>query len=587
KWLEKTMLGKQLHPFPFRSPPDRPRYTGCFHTLQAQFIRPAWVLLRVDPGIYCCCTRCYPVATQQPCVFGNLEGIIQIAAHHCREGLVMLDSAASSPRLKRMLGFGLYSLVMLPVSFLILAYAGKPGSQSGPEPGSPKRWPAVAPFLSMPPCPPSKWVAAPAFPFLKFQSPVFLTCAPHSHRLFVCEREGTIRSFDNNPAATSAPVFLDIRSRCQGFDDCGLLGLAFHPEFGQSGSPNRGFFYISYQHSTAPTEGPERPKPWLTARNRLARFTVPDGSDVADPDSELVLIDQEDRSLWHNGGAIFFGPQDGFLYVSLGDEGGLDDECHNTQRIDRNLFSGVIRIDVNKDPARSHPILRQPISGKTAEYFIPNDNPFVGVPGALEEFWCIGLRSPHTMTCDPVTGRIWSGDVGDCGGDSREEINLIEKGGNYQWNYAEGTAQKHPRPPSIIGVEKPPVYEYSRMSGNNCVIGGYVYRGETHATELGGMYIFGDNASGRIWALAYREGRPVETIPLTSLPATARYYEGLSSFGVDDRGELYLCVLGRPDKPSGAILKLERATSPAGLPVPSVLSQSLSGEFSHEIRGPW
>ena len=356
-----------------------------------------------------------------------------------------------------------------------------------------------------------------------------------------------------------------ISARCQGWDDSGLLGLAFHPEFVRDGSPNRGYFYVAYNYTDRPTPGPDRPPIDTPTYNRLSRFTVPDGAEIADPDSELVLIDQRNDNLWHNGGALFFHPDDGFLYLSLGDEGY---DSGNTQRIDRDLFSGVIRIDIDcRGGSISHPPVKQPRTGTTAHYFIPNDNPWVGVPGALEEFWCIGLRSPHRMTYDPVGKKIWLGDVGE---GSREEINLIEKGGNYQWRYKEGTLDgPHARPAQPIGRECPPIYEYSHAKGN-AVIGGYVYRGREHARNLGDKYIFGD-INGCIWALTYEPGARPTVVPLCTLPMipSPSYGTGLSSFGEDSDGELYLCQMG--DK--GQIYKLARADL-AGAALPRRLSQT-------------
>ena len=261
-----------------------------------------------------------------------------------------------------------------------------------------------------------------AFPRLTFEDPILLVPDPRGGRLYVGSRQGvTSWSIADDPNAATKSVFLDLRSRCQGFDDGGLLAMAFHPRFGRAESPERGYVYVFYNYIASPTPGPDRPPTTRPTRNRLARFTVPDGSTVADPNSELVLIDQVDESLWHNGGGLFFHPVDGFLYLSLGDEGG---DYGNTQRIDKDLFSGVIRIDVDcRGGTVSHPPPRQPKTGRTAHYFIPNDNPWVGVPEALEEFWCIGLRSPHRMTYDRSGKRIWLGDVGES---SMEEIDLIE-----------------------------------------------------------------------------------------------------------------------------------------------------------------
>src|SRR5207249_762088 len=210
-------------------------------------------------------------------------------------------------------------------------------------------------------------------------------------------------------------------------------------------STNRGYIYLFYQYSATPTPGPGRPPRTTPSYNRLSRFTVPDNSSVADPNSELVLIDQYDEDVWHNGGSMFFNPDDGFLYLSLGDEGGFDAQYGNTQLINKALFSGVIRIDVDSDPSRSHPIRRQP------------------------------------QTEGTLAGPI-------------------------------------PKPANIIGTEKPPIYEYGRADGDLTVIGGYVYRGSAYAAELGGKYIFGDNSSGRIWALTINPAGPPTLTYLCNMP---------------------------------------------------------------------
>lgn len=422
-----------------------------------------------------------------------------------------------------------------------------------------------------------EWSAVSAFPNLVFPDPIGFVQAPGSSQFYVYCRGGQIYFFDNNPGTSTRTLFLDISARTQGWDDCGLLGLAFHPQFGQPGSPNRGYFYVFYQYSPNPTAGPGRPPRTTPSYNRLARFTVPDGASVADPSSELVLIDQYDEDVWHNGGSMFFNPDDGFLYLSLGDEGGLDAQYGNTQLINKALFSGVLRIDVDQDPARSHPIRRQPLtegtqpSSRTANYSIPNDNPFLDPGGGvLEEFYCLGLRSPHRMSYDPLTRQIWLGDVGST---VREEINLIEKGGNYQWGYKEGTlAGPIPRPATVIGVEKPPLFEYARNAGDVTVIGGYVYRGTAYAAELGGKYVFGDNGSGRIWALTTNAGGPPALAYLCNMPAGSGY-AGLASFGVDQNGEIYMVQMG----PNGHIFKLVRPGA-ALPPPPALLSQT--GAFS-------
>lgn len=446
--------------------------------------------------------------------------------------------------------------------------------------------PLVGAFLNgnLPPAPQSAlgWQVVPAFPNLAFDDPVTLVAEPRTNRLYVCERQGKIFFFQNQPTTTSKTLFLDLTAATQGYDDCGLIGLAFHPEFGVAGSTNRGYVYVYYQFSESPTSGPNRPPSATPGFNRLSRFTVPNGSLVANRASELILINQYDRHVWHNGGGMFFGP-DGFLYLSNGDEGAANDSYNQSQKINSGLFSGVLRIDVDRDSTRSHPIRRQPVSVQpppagwtnvtfSAHYFIPNDNPWVNTNGTwLEEFYAIGLRSPHRMTYDPPTDRIWAGDVGQ---GTREEVDIIEKGGNYQWAYREGTVNgPKTKPNPLIGVDKPPVYDYGRAAGDTCVIGGYVYRGLEHADTLYGKYIFGDNTSGRIWSMTYDGTNPPVVVELldTGWPNN---YQGLSGFGVDNNNELYLCKMGRPS----AIYKLARTGSQPPAP-PPLLSQT--GAFTN------
>jgi uncharacterized repeat protein (TIGR03806 family) len=420
-----------------------------------------------------------------------------------------------------------------------------------------------------------------AFPNLTFNDPTFLIAEPNTNRLYVLGRQGTIHHFVNNPNTSSKTLFLDLSLKTQGLEDCGLLGMAFHPQWRQAGSPNRGYFYVWYQYTTnrlGIPAGSDRPDARYGTWMRLSRFTVPDGSLVADPNSEQVLIHQYDRHMWHNGGGMFFGP-DGFLYIPVGDEGGFDDEYNNGQVLNRGLFAGVLRIDVDRDSTRSHPIRRQPQSmpgdpsSYSQNYYIPNDNPWLDPGGGiLEEFWAHGLRSPHRMTRDPVTGFIWLGDVGQ--GD-KEEINLIVRGGNYQWSYLEGSLQSiyHSRPTTIVGTEQPPYYEYDHASRDTCVIGGYVYRGALFP-ELNGKYIWGDNTSGRLYALTYNGSNNPPSVNFLTYMPPGTDYTGLASFGLDGSGEIYMCQMGNGAK----ILKFAREGN-TGAAAPALLSQT--GAFAN------
>jgi uncharacterized repeat protein (TIGR03806 family) len=410
------------------------------------------------------------------------------------------------------------------------------------------------------------WKTVNAFPHLKFFEPTCVVAAQDgSRRLFVLERRGTIQVIQNDPAATTKQPFLDIFQNVMRapYEDDGALGMILHPDFGKPDSPNRGYFYVFY---TAKAGGKRF--------DRLSRFSVYDGQAAADPASELVLIDQLDEDIWHNGGGLAFGA-DGFLYAGVGDEGGNEpDQFANAQRIDKDLFCGILRIDVNRTGGTvSHPPKRKPLTGHTFHYFIPSDNPFVGVPGALEEFWSIGLRSPHRITFDRATGRLWVGDVGQ---QHREEVDIATRGGNYGWSYIEGSlpmrqsylAGKKPSP--YLGRETPPVHEYPHRNGDNCVIGGHVYRGKKFP-ELVGKYIYGDNGSGRIWALEYDGQKEVANVELTAMPVSSK--TGISSFGEDADGELLVCVLGDSGQDDGTLHRLAKA-APGESPLPRWLSET-------------
>jgi uncharacterized repeat protein (TIGR03806 family) len=432
--------------------------------------------------------------------------------------------------------------------------------------------PSIGPFLNQTlpeeaPTVNGGWSAVPAFPNITFIHPLGLTYLPGTSDLVVWELEGKVWSFQKNPAVASKTLVLDISNQCQGWNDCGLLSLAFHPGF----ATNR-YLFVWYNWVPPGTVvgGPEDSPDYRDhpTRNRLSRFTV-DENGIADPASETVFIDQNRQHLIHNGGGMFFHPDTGFLHVTLG-----DDDGEHSQSITESLFCGMLRIDVDQRGGDiSHPIPRPPINGVTANYYIPNDNPFVGQADALEEFFAVGLRSPHRMTIDPVTRRIYIGDVGN---DSREEVDINEPGEtglNFQWPDLEG--DEGDLEPPYLGISKRPVLDYSHGDGvGTCVIGGYVYRGSEFAAELGGKYIFGDNISRYIWMMNEESVPATKTLlavlPRGPGPIVGFDFTGLSSFGVDQDGELYLCQLSTE---GGRIYKLQRGAT-SGRDLPPLLSQT-------------
>ena len=423
--------------------------------------------------------------------------------------------------------------------------------------------PEVAPSIS------GNWSAVVAFTNLLFTNSVGLTSVPGTDNLCVWEREGRIWTFQNSSGTTEKKLVLDVSNQCQGWDDSGLLGIAFHPGFATN---HFMFVYYTWVRPGTVTGSPTtRPVPNLpdTYHDRLERYTL-DANGMAIPDSVKVFVDLTNQTVWHHGGGMFFHPTNGFLYWTDGDNSVGD----NDQIINKNLYSGVFRIDVDCHGGDvSHAPPRQPTNGFTANYFVPNDNPFVGQSNVLEEFFCLGLRSPHRMTYDAPSGKIFIGDVGES---SREEIDVIEPGEsglNFQWNYCEGNLGKMPA--NYIGISRGPVLDYPHTDGR-AVIGGYVYRGKQFAHDLGGKYIFGDNVFRTIWALD-ETATPVKktllcVMPKGTGPNSGTDYTGLSSFGTDADGEIYFCQMSSI---GGRIYKLQRGGPPPPTKVmPKLLSQT-------------
>lgn len=445
--------------------------------------------------------------------------------------------------------------------------------------------PPVAPTFS------GSWSAVVAFPNLTFLNPMGLLPMPGTTNLVVWEREGRIYHFVNAPGTSTKTLMLDISPQCQGWDDSGLMGIAFHPGF----ATNR-FVFVYYTYVAPGTvlgSANGRPPTDTANRDRLERYTL-DTNGVVIPGSVTIFIDQRSETVWHNGGGMFFHPGNGFLYLTNGD----DARGQNNQRINTSLHSGILRLDVDqRGGSISHPIPKQPLPAGSfsANYYIPNDNPFVGQPGVLEEFFAIGLRSPHRMTIDPPTGRIFIGDVGD---GSWEELDIIEPtdpfGLNFQWNRIEGKHGNLTQP--YLGVDRPPALDYPHSEGA-AIIGGYVYRGTEFAADLGGKYIFGDNIANVVWMLDESISPPVKqllcTIPRGSGPNAGNDYVGLSSFGLDHNHELFMCQLSSL---GGYIYKLQRG-GPAAPEMPRLLSETgvftnlasltpVPGLLSYDVNSP-
>lgn len=348
---------------------------------------------------------------------------------------------------------------------------------------------------------PAGYKATVAFPQLSFKRPVDLQHAGDgSKRIFVVEQAGVISVFPNETNTSSKNTFLDIRDKVddEGNEE-GLLGLAFHPDY-----ESNGFFYVNYTASNP-------------NRTVISRFKVSASNiDQADAASEVVLLTFEQPYSNHNGGQVSFGP-DGYLYIAAGD-GGSGGDPHGHGQNQSTLLGKILRIDVNKQQ-----------DGK--QYAIPSDNPFAGNQnGYREEIYAYGLRNPWRFSFDSRNGRLWTADVGQ---NAYEEIDVVEKGGNYGWNTMEGNHCFDPKNNCDRAGLKVPIHEYGRGDGIS-VTGGFVYRGPS-MKGLEGKYIYADYATRRVWALDHSDlGKP-----LNKLLFEADF--NISSFGVDENNELYLC----------------------------------------------
>lgn len=379
----------------------------------------------------------------------------------------------------------------------------------------------------------SSYTTQVAFPGVTFIDPLAVVTAPgDTNRVYVVEKAGRIIVVDLN--TPSRKVFLDLTAKVgSASGERGLLSLAFHPNY----ATNRQFFVWYTLNTTTPAG--------TGLHDRLSRFTrSTNDATLADSNSETAFITQFDEEGNHNGGTILFG-NDGYLYLSLGDEGAYFDLYQNSQRINKDFFSGVIRIDVDRKPANLAPNPHPAIGAGT--YFVPADNPFVGAtsfngspvtPSTVRtELWAVGLRNPFRMSIDSVTGQIWLADVGQ---GQREEINLIEKGKNYGWDYREGlvAANGNPGTPPPAASFTNPIWDYGRDEGF-VVTGGLVYRGSA-LPGLVGAYLFSDYGSGRLWALRDNGDRPLPASQVTELLIET----GIAGFGTDPRnGDVLLADL--------------------------------------------
>lgn len=412
-----------------------------------------------------------------------------------------------------------------------------------------------------------------------------------SNRLFIADQRGKIHVHDGG-AVLPAPL-IDLSSKLvterPGFDERGLLGLAFHPNFGQAGQVGADKFYVYY---SAPSPGgdPDDPINPINHQSIVAEYAVTGlGANTASLASERILLSFDQPQFNHNAGSLNFGA-DGMLYITTGDGGGANDNraghtggangnppvtgtLGNAQDLTK-LLGKVLRIDVDGN------------NGPGGQYGIPGDNPFVGNGGGVhEEIYAYGLRNPWRAAFDNGPGGDGRFYVADVGQGAVEEINILEAGGNYGWRIKEGTfdfdAGVTPSPPATL-ID--PVAEYAHPGAGIglpefgiSITGGVVHRGAS--PELNGKYLFGDFSqsfspgSGRLLGMEETSPGAFSLEDLTVVGGNPLTNQYVLAFGLDESGEVYLATkatlapsaLGPGDVPTGVIYRLVAVPEPASV----------------------
>ncbi len=353
---------------------------------------------------------------------------------------------------------------------------------------------------------------------------------------YVVTQPGIVFAVPRDPAAAQRRPFLDLSAKVylDNWEE-GLLGFAFDPRYADNG-----FVWACWSERTPVREQvmangrPHRSNRQSVVARYATRARDGGGRD-ADPASELRVLEVFQPYGNHNGGTIVFGP-DGMLYVALGDGGAANDPFGSGQS-KATLLGKVLRIDV-RDASAQH------------RYTIPDDNPFAGEDGARGEIWCYGMRNPWRIAFDRATGELWCGDVGQ---NRLEEVDRLERGGNYGWNAMEGTEvftarQGRDVPAGVIA----PIAEYPRDQGLS-ITGGHVYRG-TRVAGLEGYFVYGDFMTLRTWAVAASaDGGEHRVVTLANAPLQP------SSFAEEPDGELLLCGFDGRD---GKVYRLVPAAAP-------------------------
>ncbi len=349
---------------------------------------------------------------------------------------------------------------------------------------------------------------------------IYITQPPSDlDRLYVVNQTGFIQIIKNEN--TIKTPFIDISDRVQKHaNPGGLLGLAFHPNYEQNG-----FFYLSY----------------IDKNNSsiISRFSVTENIEIANKNSEMIIMKFPRASNHNISGHLSFGPHDGFLYISFGDS--VQSQSATTNSLNfTNYYGKILRINVSKK----------------FPYVIPSDNPFFDKFNKKPEIFSYGLQRPQRFSFDKLTNDLLIADISH---NSWQEVNWnswgISKNANFGWNLMVGNHCFDQETFCDTTGLIMPVFEYPNNvsyikklinMGNQetygcAVVGGYVYRGDKHYT-LYGSYVFGDRCSNQIWVLnKNKNGKPIIKNIKKELEKNSQSFPiTISSFGEDNLGELYV-----------------------------------------------
>ncbi len=364
-------------------------------------------------------------------------------------------------------------------------------------------------------------------------------------RLFIVEQPGVIRIIDANGNMLPDP-FLDINAivDSETHNERGLLGLAFHPNY-----PSTPYFYVNYTAVSG------------NGDTIIARYTVSNDPNVADENSavEILRIDQPNGN--HNAGDLNFGPQDGYLYIAMGDGGGAGDTgtghtdgIGNAQDMTK-LLGKVLRINVDGDSGLA-PDCGSVNGGGTPPYTIPSDNPFsASSDGVCNEIWASGLRNPWRVSFDQETFDYYIADVGQ---NLWEEVNFQPAsstgGENYGWRCYEGNVTFNTTNCGDISNYQFPFDVYSHSSGN-AITGGYVYRGNDYPS-LNGIYIYADFGSSNFWLAQNSSSWSITPLGGIGVSNPSTFGEGCDGelYVASHSGTIYQIQSSSGAKPTGAVL---------------------------------